>query len=189
VQSILFRIEAASNDALVAEIWELGCMGTLEEVHGLRAFFPNGVNLKNATDVFQEYVVEKPREEKEPSLNEFDKNDWDPVFVGERFMVVPSWISLPTPPGRIRLIIDSTISFGTGRHESTQLALQAIEKHLRPGDKVFDIGCGSGILSQAAIHLRRRPSFQVRCSSRCGSHGEAAFGEPCVPGKRGGGTR
>jgi ribosomal protein L11 methylase PrmA len=136
VQSILLRIEAASNDALVAEIWELGCVGTFEEVHGLRAFFPNGVNLKQVTEVFQEYVVERRRDEKEPNFNEFERNDCDPVLVGERFMVAPSWISLPTPPGRVRLTIDSTISFGTGRHESTQLALRAMERYLRPGSRV-----------------------------------------------------
>jgi ribosomal protein L11 methylase PrmA len=136
VPSILLRIEAASNDALVAEIWELGCVGTFEEVHGLRAFFPNGVHLKQVTEVFQEYVVERRRDEKEPNFNEFERNDCDPVLVGERFMVAPSWISLPTPPGRVRLTIDSTISFGTGRHESTQLALRAMERYLRPGSRV-----------------------------------------------------
>jgi ribosomal protein L11 methyltransferase len=153
VQSILFRVEAANDDALLAEIGELGCTGTFEEARGLRAFFRDDVSLKQLADAFEQDVIEVRLEEDEPNLYEFERSRWDPVFVGERFMIAPSWISSPTPPGRIRLTIDSAISFGTGRHESTQLALRAIEKHLRPGAVVFDVGCGSGILSQAAVHL------------------------------------
>ena len=77
----------------------------------------------------------------------------DPVLVGQKFFIAPSSVTLPTPPGRVRITIDTTISFGSGRHESTQLCMEALEQCLKPGDFVADIGCGSGILSAAASAL------------------------------------
>jgi ribosomal protein L11 methyltransferase len=56
----------------------------------------------------------------------------------------------PAPAGRFRLTIDAGSAFGSGRHESTQLCMEALERHLKPGSIVADIGCGSGILSAAA---------------------------------------
>ncbi len=56
----------------------------------------------------------------------------------------------PTPPGRLRLEIYPGMACGTGRHPATQLCLQAIERYVRPGARVLDVGSGSGILSDAA---------------------------------------
>jgi ribosomal protein L11 methylase PrmA len=77
----------------------------------------------------------------------------DPILIGERFYVAPSWITAPAPNGRFRLTIDTTSAFGSGRHESTQMCMEAMEKHLKPGNWVADIGCGSGILTAAATLL------------------------------------
>ncbi len=75
---------------------------------------------------------------------------WPPLLVGEKFFVVAPWRSDPTPPGRIRLEIDPGMQCGTGQHPCTQLCLEAMERAIRPGDSVLDVGSGSGILSIAA---------------------------------------
>jgi len=75
---------------------------------------------------------------------------WPPLPVGEKFFVVAPWRDDPTPPGRLRLEIDPGMQCGTGQHRCTQLCLEAMERMIRPGDSVLDVGTGSGILSIAA---------------------------------------
>ena len=57
------------------------------------------------------------------------------------------------PEGRVPLYLNPGLTFGTGSHASTQLCLEGVEEHTRPGDRVLDLGCGSGILSIAALCL------------------------------------
>ena len=142
MQSVLFPSPVDNQDALIAELWERGTLGIIEEPGGLRAFFEDDCDLAGLDgDVVLETCLP------------YIRDNWDPILIGERFFVAPSWIETPTPPGRFRLTIDANNVFGTGRHESTQLMMEALEQHLRTGDTVIDVGCGSGILSLAAQAL------------------------------------
>ena len=89
-------------------------------------------------------------------------NDWAtswqkyyrPLPVGEKLYIVPQWLRTePVPPGRTALYLNPGLTFGTGNHASTQLCLEGLEKAVEPGDRVLDLGCGSGILSIAALLL------------------------------------
>lgn len=84
-------------------------------------------------------------------------NNWKqyfkPLCVGEKILIKPSWEIAPKDDKRIILEIDPASSFGTGQHNTTQLCLELLEKNLAGGEKVLDLGCGSGILSIAAILL------------------------------------
>ena len=75
---------------------------------------------------------------------------WPPLLVGERFFLVAPWRKEATPAGRIRLEINPGQQCGTGQHPCTRLCLEAMERTIRPGDSVLDVGSGSGILSIAA---------------------------------------
>ena len=90
------------------------------------------------------------------------ENDWayswqkyyKPLPVGERLYVVPQWEQgKEVPPGRVPLYLNPGLTFGTGSHASTQLCLEGVEAHTRQGMEVLDLGCGSGILSIAALVL------------------------------------
>jgi ribosomal protein L11 methyltransferase len=69
-----------------------------------------------------------------------------------RLLVVPSWIDLP-PGNGPAVVLDPEGAFGSGEHGSTRAALTLLERHLRPGDRVLDLGSGSGILAIAAAKL------------------------------------
>ncbi len=84
-------------------------------------------------------------------------NNWKAYFkplpVGKRLLIQPTWEAPVEAGGRAVLSIDPGMAFGTGGHDTTRLVLEAIEDYLRPGDDVLDVGCGSGILSIAALLL------------------------------------
>jgi ribosomal protein L11 methyltransferase len=92
----------------------------------------------------------EPRLEPEVDWVQRTEDSWPPLLVGERFFLVAPWRKEPTPPGRIRLEINPGVQCGTGQHPCTQLCLEAMERTIRPGHSVLDVGSGSGILSLAA---------------------------------------
>jgi ribosomal protein L11 methyltransferase len=72
---------------------------------------------------------------------------------GRRVVVVPSWRAYHAQPTDVIITLDPGMAFGTGQHETTRMCIEAIERHLQPGARVLDLGCGSGILSLAAAKL------------------------------------
>lgn len=84
-------------------------------------------------------------------------NNWKQYFkpftVGERLLIKPSWEMCENPWNRAVLEIDPASSFGTGQHHTTRLCLELLEQLMHPGDRVLDLGCGSGILSIGALLL------------------------------------
>jgi ribosomal protein L11 methyltransferase len=83
------------------------------------------------------------------------KASYRPLRIGRRFWIVPAWEreSVQLDPADLPIILDPSMAFGTGLHPSTQLCLMALEDVVRPGERVLDAGCGSGILSIAAARL------------------------------------
>ena len=88
----------------------------------------------------------------EDNWTEAWKKYYKPIEIGERLLINPIWEDTPATD-RVVLKMNPGNMFGTGAHQSTQLCLEFIEKYLRPQDKVFDVGCGSGILAIGAILL------------------------------------
>ena len=88
-----------------------------------------------------------------------EQEDWQngwrkyyhPMDVGQRLAVVPSWQDYET--SRVKLILDPGLAFGTGGHETTNLCLEVLDERVRGGERVLDIGTGSGILAIAALKL------------------------------------
>ncbi len=80
------------------------------------------------------------------------KRSWQPVAVGERFIIAPPWSEIPDALDRLVIRIEPGMAFGTGTHETTRLCLAAIEKHF-DGGSFLDVGTGTGILAIAAARL------------------------------------
>jgi len=82
------------------------------------------------------------------------KQHYKPILIGQRLLILPAWLESPEPK-RIPIKIDPGMAFGTGTHPTTQLCLELMEVSTdhRPLTTVIDVGCGSGILSIAALKL------------------------------------
>ncbi len=135
---------------MIAELQECGTIGITEEDAGFRAFFDSEQDALELARRFAGFAPEV-REEEPADWEQLTRDAWPPILVGERFFLVAPWDDhVATPPGRLRLVIYPGMACGTGRHPATQLCLQAIERYVRPGARVLDVGSGSGILSDAA---------------------------------------
>lgn len=92
-------------------------------------------------------------------------NNWKqyfkPLCIGEKLLIKPSWEKAAPDEKRKILEIDPASSFGTGQHNTTQLCLELLEKNISDGDRILDLGCGSGILSIGGILLGAKSAAAV----------------------------
>ena len=115
------------------------------------------------------------------TLEDLEDADWEnnwkqyykPLEIGERLLVIPQWlqedpkVKALLSQGRVPLILDPGLTFGTGSHATTRLCLTALERHIRGGERVLDLGCGSGILSIAALRLGAASARAVDIDEQC----------------------
>ena len=112
------------------------------------------------------------------SLQDADwENNWKqyykPMEIGERLLVIPQWeqedpkVLKALEGGRVPLILEPGLTFGTGSHATTRLCLTALEQAVQGGEKVLDLGCGSGILSIAALKLGAASALAVDIDDKC----------------------
>jgi len=93
------------------------------------------------------------------------KAHWKPQVVGDRLIIHPAWLPIPEQSDRLLLLLEPGVAFGTGDHATTRLCLEALEMRLgdtsQPAPIIADIGCGSGILSVAALLLGAKAVYAV----------------------------
>ncbi|MCR4465241.1 MULTISPECIES: 50S ribosomal protein L11 methyltransferase [unclassified Burkholderia] len=127
-------------------------------------------------------------------VREVEEQDWvrltqsqfEPIPIGERIWVVPSWHDAPDPDALI-LELDPGLAFGTGSHPTTRLCMEWLEQSVKPGLSVLDYGCGSGILAILARKCGANPVVGIDIdpqaveSARQNSernHAEVTYGLP-----------
>ena len=108
------------------------------------------------------------------TMDDLQDSDWEnnwkqyykPMEIGERLLVIPEWETAEIGD-RVPLILEPGLTFGTGSHATTRLCLTALEKEVKGGEKVLDLGCGSGILSIAALKLGAAEALAVDIDEKC----------------------
>ena len=115
---------------------------------------------RDTEDKFGRLAVELANVREEDWANNW-KQYFKPLLIGDKLLIKPSWENCDNENARVILEIDPESSFGTGQHHTTQLCLEQLEKILHDGDRVLDLGCGSGILSIAALLLGAKEATAV----------------------------
>lgn len=135
-----------------------------EENEALSVYLPFSSQLRHFLKNLQEFLLEEATSEGIPwslSFSLLPQKDWakewrrafSPFKVGDRLVIKPPWTDYEAKEGEIVLEIEPRSAFGTGEHPSTRLVLSLLERFLKKGDVVIDVGCGSGILSLASLLL------------------------------------
>jgi len=166
--ALAITLEADATEAVAYALMEAGALGTesLDAEDGLKrvvAYFdapPLHEQIRAALfDALRLYELPSSAVRR----MEFDevadrdwlgewKKSWQPVRVGQRFIIAPPWSEVGADPQRLVIRIEPGMAFGTGTHETTRLCLAAIEKHFQ-GGSFLDVGTGTGILAIAAALL------------------------------------
>ncbi len=140
-----------SLDHLTPALWDAGCQG-LEEA-----------TLEDGVDVLRAYFAELVELPFHGRWLQLDDTDWleryrkslKPIRVG-RVIITPGWDIFPGDPDEIVIDLEPGLAFGTGHHETTRLAIQALQNIPLEGEAVLDVGAGSGILGIVAALLGAR---------------------------------
>lgn len=121
-----------------------------EKIEGLKEF---GIDVGEA-------IVELSQVDEEDWANEW-KNYYKPTKIGKKIVVKPTWEDYEAKDTDLIIELDPGMAFGTGTHETTSMCIRELEKYVKPESKVFDIGCGSGILAIAAAKLGAKDVLAV----------------------------
>ncbi len=162
-------VPASAEDQLVAVFWECGCLGVEARAGGgrqrprvaLTAYFPGARRRPGIRAALRaaattaglagiRFRLEGARHE--PWVERWQRS-LRPMAIGKSFLIVPEGTRRPATRSRKLLRVRFGQAFGTGEHATTRLCLTFLEKHLRAGDRVADVGTGTGLLAMAAATL------------------------------------
>lgn len=165
---IYIEISISANktqqELLIPTMIEIGCHGFEERDNELLCYIDKSLwtdekydrlksDLKKLLQTISSNSIIKISEIQETNWNAEWEKTITPIEVGKKLVIKPSWREYDNKEEKILIQIDPKMSFGTGYHETTRLTLQLLEKYIKNGDKVLDIGTGTGILAIAAIKL------------------------------------
>ncbi len=165
------------SDILSGLLWELDITGITENDDLIIAFASEDspvneemirglLNKLIAQNVIEDFSV-KGEILEEKNWNDLWEKSREVIHISERIVVKPSFKEYESKEDEIVITLDPKMSFGTGEHESTKLALRLIEKYVKGNEKVLDVGSGTGVLSIAAIKLGAANAVAVDNDSWC----------------------
>lgn len=129
-------------------------------IASVSVYLPGGEDIPKALEFLRDRLT-LAGIEASPELSGVDEEDWanawrqyyKPIKAGKRLVIVPAWEDYEAKEGEIIVRMDPGMAFGTGNHETTRLVIGLLEDYVKPGCRVLDVGCGSGILAICASKL------------------------------------
>jgi ribosomal protein L11 methyltransferase len=168
---VTVRVRSEQLELAQLRLWELGATGLEErdQTTLVRDAESGGavVIAAFADEASAQYALREMRSEYEADIVYVPQADWATEWrrgfgaqrIGKRLLLHPSWEPAVSKPGDVVLTIDPENAFGSGDHETTRLVLQVLDERVAGGERVLDVGCGSGVLSIAALRLGAASAF------------------------------
>ncbi|HZK33110.1 MAG TPA: 50S ribosomal protein L11 methyltransferase [Tissierellaceae bacterium] len=144
----------------------------------IKAYFAEDEELEDIIQNVRDKIKQHPmlkEEENKLAISFVSEKDWaeswkkyyKPIRIGKNILIKPTWEEADIDNKTVLVELDPGMAFGTGTHETTIMCAEALEKHVKPGDLVYDIGCGSGILSIVSAKLGARKVVGVDLDPVC----------------------
>jgi ribosomal protein L11 methylase PrmA len=149
--SIRIPWSEAAAESHMARLAHFSLEGVTEGDAEAEVFFRDLAEARAAAELFR---VSPPQPAASQNWSAPFQKTWQPLPVGEKFFLIPEWLDVPAPEGRIALPMIAGNVFGGGDHATTQLCLELLELCVQPGARVADVGAGTAILTRAARALR-----------------------------------
>ncbi len=169
------------TDTLSGLLWGLDIDGITEENNSLSVFVSDLKSLDLAgissflqslisDGIIESYSVEELRVQNRNWNEEWEKTI-NVVKVTDRIVIKPTFRDYEPEPGQIVILIDPKMSFGTGEHQTTKLMIKMIEKYMRPGYKIIDVGSGTAVLALTAVKLGASSAIAIDNDEWCYMNG------------------
>ncbi|MBZ5498316.1 MAG: 50S ribosomal protein L11 methyltransferase [Acidobacteriia bacterium] len=156
-------VTSAEAGELVGLLEETACLGASEQEGGLHLYWPKDRWHPEVLGALKGALRQLGDRQAEDTItiSELPDQDWnerwaaslEPIRLGARILVRQSWNSAAIPAGGFELVIDPKRAFGTGYHATTQLIAEWLEEVIQGGERLLDVGTGSGILAMVALRL------------------------------------
>jgi ribosomal protein L11 methyltransferase len=155
-------VDAEEVEEVSYLLWELGALGVEErDATTLNKSLAGVLLVASFSDDAAAQAAIEELGRSGASLEHVIGDDWRDAYkkyfkvtpLGARLVIRPSWEPYEAKPHEVVVTVDPGRAFGTGTHESTRLVMQALDKHVRGGERVLDVGCGTGILAICALKL------------------------------------
>ena len=155
-----------SLDTCYGDLIEDDILNADKSIVAVSVFIPEDVSYTDTVAFIRERLNAESLDGKIEIIG-VDEEDWanswkayyKPTRIGEHMVIVPAWEDYQAKPDDIIVTMDPGMAFGTGTHETTKLVIELLEKHVKSGDRILDVGCGSGILAICASKLGAKDCF------------------------------